>query len=156
MKKLLKATGILAGISAVAGVTVYALTKTDKGQAFVRATKEKALELKADVLTALGTCTEVESFEEEPVVAIYDCGTELPSEGLESVPQGLVEVLLPHSNVSEIVAGPSRQRRDRQAAVWALYEEGFDAESIATQLNLSFGTVLKDLAYGEKHGRIDY
>lgn len=45
MKKLLKLTGTVVGVAAVAGTTAYVLTQTESGRQFVRRVKTKVAEL---------------------------------------------------------------------------------------------------------------
>ena len=158
MKKLLKVTGLLVGVAAVAGTTAYALTRTDKGREFTARTKKKVSELKevlCEQLEAYQAVLEEDSLT-DPTLIVYDYEDEfVGEEGLNALPTTAIDPLVPQSE-SKVRTTRSRLICDRRQAIYALYELGLDVESIAVSLNLPFEVVLKDLAYGEKRGRLEY
>ena len=156
VKKLLKLTSAVVGVAAVAGTTAYVLTQTEKGRELTARTKKKVSELKEALckqLEAYQAALDEESVMEATLI-VYDYEDEfVVEEGLDSLPKPFVEPLIP---VSKETTNPSRLLRERRQSIWSLYDQGVDAESIASSLNLPFEVVLKDLAYGEKRGRLEY
>lgn len=158
VKKLLKLTGAVAGVAAVAGTTAYVLTQTEKGRELAARTKKKMTEFKELLQEQLGADSTIleEASLTDPALIVYDYEDELVGEeGLHSLPTTAIDPLVPQSE-SKTRTTRSRLICNRRQAVYALYEQGLDVEAIADALNLSFDLVLNDLTEGQKNGRLDY
>ena len=138
MNKTLKWGVALLGIASVAGATAYVLTQTEQGRNWCEGAKKKAKQLKENLQDEVGA------------LKPYVCFSQNASE-----PRPFVEPLVFSHTLNE-----EKTRSviicDRQHTIWNYYVQGFDAETIADLLNLSYQVVLEDIQLGIEQGIFNY